>query len=44
FDPDFSDPPLLPVAPSYLLIRHFCVESLCTCLVWCVFPWESACD
>ncbi|CAI9532461.1 unnamed protein product, partial [Staurois parvus] len=22
FDPDFSDPPLLPVSPSYLLIRH----------------------
>ncbi|CAI9605433.1 unnamed protein product [Staurois parvus] len=22
FDPDFSDPPLLPVSLSYLLIRH----------------------
>ncbi|CAI9546812.1 unnamed protein product, partial [Staurois parvus] len=22
FDPDFSDPPLLPVPSSYLLIRH----------------------
>ncbi|CAI9599564.1 unnamed protein product, partial [Staurois parvus] len=22
FDPDFSDPPLLPVSPTYLLIRH----------------------
>ncbi|CAI9545599.1 unnamed protein product, partial [Staurois parvus] len=22
FDPVFSDPPLLPVPPSYLLIRH----------------------
>ncbi|CAI9557037.1 unnamed protein product [Staurois parvus] len=22
FDPDFSDPPLLPVHPFYLLIRH----------------------
>ncbi|CAI9621043.1 unnamed protein product [Staurois parvus] len=24
FDPDFSDPPLLPVSSSYLLIRHMC--------------------
>ncbi|CAI9588318.1 unnamed protein product [Staurois parvus] len=22
FDPDFSDPPLLPVSPSYHLLRH----------------------
>ncbi|CAI9620253.1 unnamed protein product [Staurois parvus] len=50
FYPVLSDPPLLPMSPSYLLIRH-CVESLCTCSVWCVllkrfffFSWNSACD
>ncbi|CAI9554764.1 unnamed protein product [Staurois parvus] len=35
FDPIVSDPPLLPVSPSYLLIRHR-VETLCTSSVWCV--------
>ncbi|CAI9557494.1 unnamed protein product, partial [Staurois parvus] len=27
FDPDFPDPPLLPVPFSYLLIRHIRAES-----------------
>ncbi|CAI9579745.1 unnamed protein product, partial [Staurois parvus] len=43
FDPDFSDHPLLTVPPTYLLIRHIGVETLCTCSVWCVLL-ESACD
>ncbi|CAI9547888.1 unnamed protein product [Staurois parvus] len=34
FDPDFSDPPLLPVSTSYFLIRHM-VCSHCTCSIWC---------
>ncbi|CAI9546958.1 unnamed protein product, partial [Staurois parvus] len=48
FDPDFSDPPLHPVSPSYLLIRHMCgvplhVLSLCVLLDF-FFSWESAYD
>ncbi|CAI9546175.1 unnamed protein product [Staurois parvus] len=48
-DADFSDSLLIPLSPSYLLIRHS-VETLCTCSIWCVllessfFSWESACD
>ncbi|CAI9551756.1 unnamed protein product, partial [Staurois parvus] len=44
FDTDFSDPPILPVSPSYLLIRHIMWRH-CTCSVWCFFfTWENACD
>ncbi|CAI9597507.1 unnamed protein product [Staurois parvus] len=52
FDPDFSDPPLLPVCPSDLLIRHIRWRH-CICSIWCVllqkvffffFSRESACD
>ncbi|CAI9550964.1 unnamed protein product [Staurois parvus] len=36
FHPDFSDPPRLPVSPSYLLIRHIMWRHS-TCSIWCVF-------
>ncbi|CAI9548922.1 unnamed protein product, partial [Staurois parvus] len=35
FDSVFSDPPLLPVSPKYLLIEQRLWTS-CTCSVWCV--------
>ncbi|CAI9568306.1 unnamed protein product, partial [Staurois parvus] len=43
FDPDFSDPPLLPVTPLLSLDKTYRVESFCTCSVWCVLL-EGACD
>ncbi|CAI9586435.1 unnamed protein product [Staurois parvus] len=50
FDPDFSDPLLLPVFPLLSPDKTYCAETLCTCSVWYVllerffFSWESACD
>ncbi|CAI9622861.1 unnamed protein product, partial [Staurois parvus] len=35
FDPLFSDPPLLPASPKYLLIEQRLGAS-CTCSLWCV--------
>ncbi|CAI9550366.1 unnamed protein product [Staurois parvus] len=48
FDPDLYDPPSSS-APLLSPDNTFCVETLCTCSVWCVllerfFSWESACD
>ncbi|CAI9613444.1 unnamed protein product [Staurois parvus] len=36
FNPAFSDPPLLPVSPKYLLIEQRLGAS-CTCSVLCFF-------
>ncbi|CAI9569544.1 unnamed protein product, partial [Staurois parvus] len=44
FDPDFSDPPLLPVPPSCLLIRHIVWSNSAHAQFGVFFSWESPCD
>ncbi|CAI9602440.1 unnamed protein product [Staurois parvus] len=44
FDPAFSDPPLLPGSPSYLLIKHIVWSHSAHAQFGFFFSWESACD
>ncbi|CAI9561155.1 unnamed protein product, partial [Staurois parvus] len=44
FDPDFSNPPLLPVSPSYHLIRHIMWSHSAHAQFGFFFSLESACD
>ncbi|CAI9558965.1 unnamed protein product, partial [Staurois parvus] len=39
-----SNPPLLPVSPSYLLIRHIVCSHSSHAQFDVYFSWESACD
>ncbi|CAI9604928.1 unnamed protein product [Staurois parvus] len=39
FDPNFSDPPLLPQPPINLLIVQSLRRTLCTCSAWVFGGW-----